>query len=72
MYPSLAGNIPDYSVVFPCIQKLSDKEKRSANGTEVYMIQGLPIPDMMVKLKHNTKLFPPEYVFNTCHLSVCE
>ena len=59
---SLADNIPDYSVVFPRIQKAFSKERRSIEVTEDYMIEGLSVPDMMVKLKHNTKLVSPGYV----------
>ena len=60
---SPTGNIPDYSVVFPRIQKTSNKERRSIEDTEDYMIEGLSVPDMMVKLKHNTKLVSPGYGF---------
>ena len=65
---SLTGNIPDYSVVFPSIKKVSNKERRSSEDTEEYMIEGLSVPDMMVKLKHNTKLVSPGYGFN--HLAM--
>ena len=60
---SLTGNIPDYSVVFPSFQKTSSKERRSIEDTEDYMIKGLSVPDMRVKLKHNTKLVSPGYGF---------
>ena len=74
----LAGNIPDYSVIFPRIQKLLDKEKRNTDlddeeiyVKEAYVIEGLPTPDIMVTLEHNTKLLSPGYGFSTCQLSVC-
>ena len=64
------GDIPHYSIVFPHVQKVQYKEKRSVEDTtdeDYYMMQGLPIPDMMVKLRHNTKLFSPGYGFNIYH-----
>ena len=74
----LAGNIPHYSVIFPRIQKLLDKEKRNADldndevyVKEAYVIEGLSTPDIMVTLEHNTKLLSPGYGFGTCQLSVC-
>ena len=67
----LAGNIPGYLVAFPCIQQLSDKKKRSLEHTEVYMIKDLPIPDMMVKLRHNTKLSSTKYFFSSYQLLEC-
>ena len=38
------------------------------------MIEGLSVPDMMVKLKHNSKLVSPGYDFshlNVLHAYIC-
>ena len=52
-------------VVFPRIQKVVEKERRSSEDIEDYMIQVLLILDRMVKLGHSTKLFSPDCDFNT-------
>jgi len=72
---SFVGEIPNYLVVFPHIRKVSNVAKRTAEDSDDdndhYIIEGLSIPDMMVKLQHNTKLFSPGYGFTTCLVSVC-
>jgi len=55
---SSIGNIPDYEVVYPSMKKVSGKGKRDEgdNSDDHYIIEGLPISNMTVKLEHNTKL----------------
>ena len=59
----LTGNIPEYSIVYPSIQRLTDTNKRdgSDDDADQYLIEGLPpINDhmMVVKLMHNNALKP--------------
>lgn len=61
-FPLVIGNIPEYSIVYPSIQRFYDVNKRdsSVDETDQYLVEGLPINDhMMVKLRHNSALLPP-------------